>query len=121
MYSIGETAKMVGLSTYTLRYYEKEKIITPHRNANGEREFDEQHIAWLRFVIRLKATQMPVAQIRVYTELFLAGEHTAPQRIELLQNHQAFIQEQLQNLTSVESELQYKIENYEKLIATSVK
>lgn len=27
-YSIGEFAKLTGLSTYTLRYYEKEKLIT---------------------------------------------------------------------------------------------
>ncbi|AQY49811.1 MerR family transcriptional regulator [Listeria weihenstephanensis FSL R9-0317] len=121
MYSIGETAKMVGLSAYTLRYYEKEKIISPSRNANGERAFDDQHIKWLQFVIRLKATQMPIAQIREYTELFLEGEHTARQRLELLQAHQLFIQEQLQNLTSVESELQYKIENYERIIASPMK
>ncbi|WP_311769701.1 MerR family transcriptional regulator [Listeria booriae] len=37
MYTIGETAKIVGLSTYTLRYYEQEKIITPSRKASGER------------------------------------------------------------------------------------
>ncbi|EUJ22829.1 transcriptional regulator [Listeria grandensis FSL F6-0971] len=121
MYSIGETAKLVGLSTYTLRYYEKEKIITPLRNANGERTFDEQHIQWLRFVIRLKATQMPIAKIREYTELFLEGEHTTRQRLELLQNHQVLIQQQLERLTSVESELQYKIENYEKIMTSTTK
>ncbi|WP_430536061.1 MerR family transcriptional regulator [Listeria rocourtiae] len=121
MYSIGETAKLVGLSTYTLRYYEKEKIIWPHRNDNGERMFDSRHIDWLKFVMRPKATQMPIAQIRKYTELFLEGEHTATQRLKLLQNHQMFIQEQLLNLTNVENELQHKIENYEKLIAHSAK
>ncbi|EUJ44464.1 MerR family transcriptional regulator [Listeria riparia] len=119
MYSIGETAKIVGLSTYTLRYYEQEKIITPFRKAGGERYYKEEHLKWLRFVIRLKATQMPIAQIRKYAELFSEGDHTAAQRLELLQIHQAFIQEQLQRLMEVNNELDYKITNYEQMIANS--
>ncbi|MBC2180082.1 MerR family transcriptional regulator [Listeria booriae] len=119
MYTIGETAKIVGLSTYTLRYYEQEKIITPSRKASGERYYNEEHLNWLRFVIRLKATQMPIAQIRKYAELFSEGDNTAAQRLELLQAHQAFIQEQLQRLMEVNSELDYKITNYEQLIANS--
>lgn len=50
-YTISEVAKLLGVSAHTLRYYEKEEIIVPQRNAHGERLYDESHVAWLRFVM----------------------------------------------------------------------
>ncbi|MEH7086532.1 MerR family transcriptional regulator, partial [Neobacillus drentensis] len=58
MYTIGEVAQLVGVSTHTLRYYEKENIILPDRNENGERKYTESHLQWLKFVLKLKETQM---------------------------------------------------------------
>ncbi|MCO0601406.1 MerR family transcriptional regulator, partial [Peribacillus butanolivorans] len=60
MHSIGEVAKILGISTHTLRYYEKEKIIIPVRDASGDRRYNDTHIKWLQFVIKLKETQMPI-------------------------------------------------------------
>lgn len=62
MHTIGEVAKILGISTHTtLRYYEKEKIITPVCDASGDRRYNDSHIKWLQFVIKLKETQMPIA------------------------------------------------------------
>lgn len=36
MYKIGEVAKLLGVSSHTLRYYEEEQIILPERNEHGE-------------------------------------------------------------------------------------
>ncbi|MEH7080966.1 MerR family transcriptional regulator, partial [Bacillus velezensis] len=44
MYSIGEVSKKLGISAHTLRYYEKEKIIIPDRNENGERIYHTNHV-----------------------------------------------------------------------------
>ncbi|MDV3522842.1 MerR family transcriptional regulator [Bacillus subtilis] len=43
-YSIGEFANIIGLTTSTLRYYEKEGLLTPHRNDHNIREFTDQDI-----------------------------------------------------------------------------
>nr|WGD72138.1 MerR family transcriptional regulator [Bacillus subtilis] len=45
-YSIGEFANIIGLTTSTLRYYEKEGLLTPHRNDHNIREFTDQDIDW---------------------------------------------------------------------------
>jgi DNA-binding transcriptional MerR regulator len=50
MYSISQLAGLRGISTYTLRYYEKEQIVKPERNAQGDRTYSDLHLQWLRFV-----------------------------------------------------------------------
>ncbi|WP_066372194.1 MerR family transcriptional regulator [Neobacillus fumarioli] len=117
MYTISEIADLLGVSPHTLRYYEKEKIVVPDRDANGNRVYRKEHFTWLRFVIQLKQTQMPIAKIRKYTELYLEGDHTTTARLALLEEHQRAIQEQLHTLTATEKMLSDKIESYKQYIA----
>lgn len=116
MYTISDVAKLLGITAYTLRYYEKEEIITPLRNANGERVYDENSLAWLRFVMRLKQTQMPISQIREYAQLYLEGEHTTEARLNLLEKHRDSVQSQISDLIATEKLLNDKITAYKKSI-----
>ncbi|KQL49865.1 MerR family transcriptional regulator [Brevibacillus choshinensis] len=117
MYTISEVAKLLGVSAHTLRYYEKEEIIVPKRNAHGERLYDESHVAWLRFVMRLKQTQMPLTQIREYARLYKEGEHTTIARLNLLEDHRNAVQNQIMNLEATEKMLADKIATYKALIS----
>ncbi|WP_163102389.1 MerR family transcriptional regulator [Peribacillus alkalitolerans] len=117
MYSIGEVAKILDLSTHTLRYYEKEKIIVPDRSELGDRIYHDSHLAWLRFVMKLKETQMPLAKIREYAQLFLEGEHTSQKRLKLLENHKSSIQAQIKNLMETDKMLEDKIASYKDFIS----
>ncbi|WP_139990902.1 MerR family transcriptional regulator [Paenibacillus paridis] len=117
MYTISDVAKLLGITAHTLRYYEKEKIIAPIRNANGERIYDDSNLAWLRFVMRLKQTQMPIVQIREYAQLYLQGDHTAQARLNLLEEHRNSVQNQINNLTATEKILGDKIAAYKNSIA----
>ncbi|MEK5399978.1 MerR family transcriptional regulator [Paenibacillus sp. FSL K6-2859] len=116
MYTISEVSKLLGITTYTLRYYEKEEIVAPIRNANGERVYDDTHLAWLRFVLRLKQTQMPISQIRQYAQLYLEGEHTSQARLNILEDHRSSVQDQIRHLTETEKMLNNKIANYKVFI-----
>ena len=49
-YVISVAAKMVGVQTYTLRYYEKVGIIDPSRSPGNIRLYSERDIARLRQV-----------------------------------------------------------------------
>jgi DNA-binding transcriptional MerR regulator len=117
MYSITEISKTLGVSSYTLRYYEKEKIIDPNRDENGIRYYTEEDLKWLRFVMKLKQTQMPLAQIREYARLFVEGEHTVEERLALLENHRTVIQEQRKTLAATEEMLDFKINAYKAFIS----
>ena len=116
MYSIGEVAQMLGISTHTLRYYEKEQIILPNRNENGERLYSESHIQWLRFVLKLKETQMPVNKIKEYAHLYTEGEHTSLARLDLLVEHRQSIEHQLKTLEETNKMLEQKINFYKEVI-----
>ena len=39
-----ELEKEIGLSKYTIRYYEKEGLIQPKREENGYRDYDDETV-----------------------------------------------------------------------------
>jgi MerR family transcriptional regulator/heat shock protein HspR len=49
-YVISIAARMVGVQTYTLRYYEKVGIVEPSRSRGNIRLYSERDIAYLRRV-----------------------------------------------------------------------
>jgi DNA-binding transcriptional MerR regulator len=117
MYTIGEVAHLLGISTHTLRYYEKEKIIYPDRDENGDRRYNDSHIQWLQFVVKLKETQMPISKIKKYTALFLEGDHTTSARLSLLEEHKQSIKVQIRTLIGVDEMLERKIVAYKAYIS----
>lgn len=116
MYSIGEVSQKLGISAHTLRYYEKEKIIFPNRNENGERIYHTNHVHWLQFVLKLKETQMPISKIKEYAHLFTQGEQTSLARLKLLEEHKMTIENQLKTLEETNEMLEKKIRSYKNFI-----
>ncbi len=112
MLTIGEVSEMLGISAHTLRYYEKEKIIIPVRDAGGDRRYNDLHLKWLKFVIKLKETQMPIAKIRKYASLVQEGEHTSLERLSLLEEHKLHIKQQMETLEAADGMLELKITAY---------
>lgn len=54
MYSAKETAELTGLSTATLRYYKKEKLLPPiARNNKKYRQYSDEDIQWLIYKMHL--------------------------------------------------------------------
>ncbi|MFT7873955.1 MULTISPECIES: MerR family transcriptional regulator [Amycolatopsis] len=52
---IGELAERTGVSTRLLRYYGEQGLLTPSRDANGYRSFDEDDLVRVRQIRRLLA------------------------------------------------------------------
>lgn len=75
-YSIGEFANIIGVTTSTLRFYEKEGLLTPHRNENNIREYTDQDIGWMRFLLHLKDSGMSMAELKQYTAWREMGDET---------------------------------------------
>ncbi|WP_318765418.1 MerR family transcriptional regulator [Lactiplantibacillus carotarum] len=88
-YSIGDFAQAVGLTAPTLRYYETEGLIEPHRLANGRRYYEEADINWVKFLLHLKGTGMSISELKQYVEWRAQGDATIPQRLALLQQVKA--------------------------------
>ena len=115
--TIGELARLSGLSTYTIRFYETEGLLNPaSRATNGHRRYRSEDVAWLEFVLRLKKTGMPLAQIRQYAQLRAEGERTLSSRLAMLEQHRQYLDQQLNELTVYANALDEKIRWYQKVI-----
>ena len=111
-YSIGEFSKVTGLGIHTLRYYEHENLIIPLRNSSNRRRYSEKDIAWIAFIKRLKATGMPIKEIKKYAALRAKGNVTLSERMEMLMQHRQSLDERIRQLQEHEAMLDEKIAFY---------
>ncbi len=116
MYSISQIASELAIKPHTLRYYEAEGIVVPYRNEQGERRYKEEHLQWLRFIIKLRESRMPIADIKQYVKLLNEGEHTTNERLKLLEDHKRSIQQQREELEATEKMIEKKVQTYKKMI-----
>lgn len=86
--SIAEAAEASGLSAHTLRYYERSGLLEPvSRNGRGHRRYRAADLERITFLTKLRATGMPIREVRRYAELMKAGETTNEERLALLEAH----------------------------------
>lgn len=112
--TVGQMAAATGVSAHTLRYYEKAGLIeSVARNAGNQRRYSSADIEWLTFLLRLRETGMPIAQMREYAELRAEGPQTTAARLALLETHQAVLREQIARLRRHEKALATKITTYQ--------
>ena len=55
--TIGEASKLVGVSRETLRVWEREQLVSPHRTQGGHRLFSGEDIERLRAIARLRISE----------------------------------------------------------------
>jgi DNA-binding transcriptional MerR regulator len=111
--SIGELSAASGLSTHTLRYYEKLGVLKPaDRTASGHRRYRADAVAWLQFVLRLKVTGMPLAEIRKYAQLRAGGNNTLRPRLTMLQLHRERLVSNIAALAENLAALDVKLKTY---------
>lgn len=113
---IGEVSQATGLSTSTLRYYEREGLITVARDYAGRRLYDPQDVSWIRFLQRLRATNMPIGLMRRYARLRAAGPSTLAERLELLEGYEAKVRIRISELSAHAKALEKKIAVYRQWI-----
>lgn len=116
MYSISQFAERLGISADTLRYYEKEGLLAPQRNASGYRVYSERDEIWFGFLKRLKDTGMPMAQIKRYAQLREAGDATLAERCAMLDAHRQSLAEKQRELAEHQAHLDDKIRHYAALL-----
>ena len=120
MYSAKETAKMTGLSTATLRYYEKEKLLPQiARNSQKYRQYTDEDIERIKMIQCMRMANIPIHSIKEYVGLLLLGGETLEQRFAMVQNHMADIKKQMTNLQNAFELTQKKLSFYKKLLEDS--
>lgn len=119
--SIHETAAKLGVTPYTLRYYEKEEIIPSiERNESGHRIYKDEDLEWIYFITCLKSTGMPISEIKRFVKLYQYGDETIADRKRLLVAHKNRLLARMKKMNQYLEKIDYKIALYEDMERTVV-
>jgi DNA-binding transcriptional MerR regulator len=114
-YSIAEAADRSGLTAHTLRYYERDGLLLTGvgRSASGHRRYTERDLAWIELITRLRATGMPIREVKKYADLVRSGDGNEAERLDLLVAHRERVEAQLAEVTAHLRAIDHKIGIYE--------
>ena len=109
--NIKKISQLTELSSHTLRYYEKfGLLLNISRDSKGHRDYSAKDVVWSEFIKRLKATNMPLNEIKIFADLRSKGNSTINDRLKILENHQVRVNEQMNNLLIHQEKIKEKIE-----------
>ena len=119
MYSIQDVSNKTGLSTHTLRYYEKEGLISGvERSQGGFRQYTDEDLERLGLIRCLKNTGMSIQEIARFVQLTHEGDHTLEERVELLREHRERVLERMAEMQEHLDKVTWKLDFFtEKLKA----
>lgn len=107
-----------GFSLDTLRYYEGIGLLLGvRRTPGGRRRFTERDVWWLDLLRCLRDAEMPIAEMLRFTELVRAGDAARPDRLALLEAHDARIEARIARLRECQEQVRVKIDHYRALEA----
>ena len=116
--TIQQTAEVTGLSEHTLRYYERIGLIHPiNRAESGHRQYTPDDVGWIDLLTKLRSTGMSIQQMQRYAELQREGEHTLPERLEILKAHRIEVEARIDELQDYLQVIRHKIDYYQEVVA----
>jgi DNA-binding transcriptional MerR regulator len=111
--TISEVAERTGLTRHTLRYYERDGLMLGvGRAGSGHRRYSERDLGWIELITKLRATGMPIREVRRYAGLVRAGDGTEGERLALLRAHRERVRVQLDAMAGYLDAIDMKISYY---------
>ena len=115
--TISEVSKKYGISTDTLRYYERIGLIPKvMRNGSGNRDFTEKDCGWVQFIKCMRGAGVSIESLIDYVKMFQEGSVTIQARKQLLIEEYENLSERIAEMQSVQEKLKAKIDNYENIM-----
>jgi DNA-binding transcriptional MerR regulator len=116
--TIKEAAARTGISTHTLRYYERIGLMAPvARAGSGHRRYGEGDLRWVEFLRKLHATDMSIKKMLEYARLVRRGAGTMRARRDLLDRHREDVEKEIEKLRSSLAGIKKKVALYDRAIA----
>ena len=92
--------KLLGLSKHTIRYYEKEGFIQPHRDENGYRDYRDEDVQTLKLVKFLRSLEISIDDVKA----ILSGDLNFQECLKMNQDH---LSQQLESIKEVKQRIDY--------------
>lgn len=107
--NIGEASRASGLPIKTIRYYEDVRLITPHRQENGYRVFNDHNLYKLKFLYRSRSLGFSIKECSELLELYDDPDRTSAQVKSITQNRLSDIEQKIKKLQTIKSTLKYLV------------
>ena len=88
-YKIGEVARLLGLTTQALRFYEQEGVVTPKKSDNGTRYYDEDQLILLLSFKKYRQADFSVQDIVTHFK----DDHLSGLREQILAQREALLKQ----------------------------
>ena len=114
---IAEVSEQYGISTDTLRYYERVGLIPPvNRNESGIRDYNELDLRRVDFIKCMRSAGLPIEVLIEYVALVQQGDKTIETRKEILKEQRDLLVARMNEMQKTLDILNHKIEVYEKAV-----
>ena len=103
---IGLLAKQTGTSTPTIRFYEEIGLLPlACRQEGGQRRYSEKDVSRLQLIRRCRDFGFSVEQVRKLMEIYDSPDSSCSDAAQIAQNHLQTIQEKIDELTTLRSQI----------------
>ena len=104
---IGELSKTTGCSIQTIRYYEKEGLLsTPERTEGNYRLYGERALKELEFIKHCRSLDIPLTDVKRLMELKNKPEESCASVNKLIAQQLALVNNRMRELKALKAELQ---------------
>lgn len=116
-YTIGQVAKLTGLSISTIRYYDKEGLLNGINRKTGIRSFNDKDLNTIRVIECLKNSGMLIKEIRDFMKLCEGGDSSLNERYNFFLDQEKKVQDQIKSLNQTLKLIKFKQWYYLKAIS----
>lgn len=107
---ISDLAEMLGITTRTIRLYEKLGLVDPPKRTNGQvRYYEKADVKRFKFVLKVKELGLSLEEMKELAILFdkeqKVPEKIMPRLTELLDTHLKSIKQKVSTLQSLEKDI----------------
>ncbi|MGM9972226.1 MAG: MerR family transcriptional regulator [Anaeroplasmataceae bacterium] len=113
---INEVTKQFNISEYTLRYYEKEGLISNVKRINGIRDYTDKDINRINFIVCMRNAGVSIEALKEYIKLYEEGNGTEEKRRSILISERELLIKRINDMNTALEKLNYKITNYDDLL-----
>ena len=114
---IAEVSEHTGISSDTLRYYERIGLIWPvNRNSSGIRDYTDLDLRRVEFIKCMRNAGLPIEVLIEYVALVQQGDHTIEARKEILREQREQLAVRMSEMQKTLDILDHKIEVYENAV-----
>ena len=119
---IAEVSERYGMSSDTLRYYERIGLIQPvNRNVSGIRDYVDVDIRRVEFIKCMRSAGLPIEVLIEYVGLVQQGDRTIEARKDILIDQRELLAVRMKEMQKTLDILDHKIEVYENAVLTKEK